>query len=485
MEDRLNVSSPEGITIDYNTIIFDVLREWRTVLMIVVSAGLLTYVLIMGTYRPRYATKTTLVVTATGTYNDIYNNLRTASGSAGNLSKMLNSSVLRTMIAKEMGLESFHGTTQAEIIEDSNLLVLTVEAETPEISFNEMKGILDNYSILSDDLLGNIHLTILEPPKANASPVNSVNPVLTASKVMLVAAAAAILILAILSMMRDTIRTSRDVERKLDTKHLATIHMEKKNRSLLSGFRKDKTSILITNPTTSFRYVETLKKLATRTANLMRDRKARSILISSVTENEGKSTVSANLALALAQEGARILMIDADFRKPSLYKVLNMSDTEFLGLSEYLLEKGEDAEDYNRMVKQIPGSAVSCILNKTAMPQTMEMLSSGKMRALLKKVKEDYDFIIVDTSPMQLVADAEELAEMTDVSMIIVRQHYMEAKVINDKIDSLNGKTHRLIGCVFNYARTGRLGSVGSYAYGYGYGRYGYGYGGHYGKRDE
>jgi len=486
MEDRIGISaSGNGITVDYNSIFHDVIREWMTVLMVMISAGLLTYVLIMGSYKPRYATKTTMVVTATGTYNDIYSNLKTASGSAGNLSNMLNSSVLRTMIAKEMGMDSFHGTTSAEIIPNSNLLVLTVEAESPEISFNEMKGILNNYTILSNDLLGNIRLTILEPPKANASPVNPVNPGILAVKVMVIAAAAAILILALLSMMRDTIRNSGDVERKLDTKLLATIHEERKNKSFLSRFKKDRTSILIISPTTSFRYVETLKKMANRTANMMRDRKAKAILVSSVTENEGKSTVSANLALALAQEGAKVLIVDADFRKPSLYKVLNMLDEEFLSLSEYLLEAGDSVEDYQKLVKRAPGSTVSCVLNKNAVPQTMEMLSSGKMRELIRRAREDYDYVVVDSSPMQLVADAEELADMTDVSMIVVRQHFIEAKQINDKIDSLNGKNHRLLGCVFNHVKSGRFGSVGSYAYGYGYGRYGYGYGGHYGKRSE
>ncbi len=485
MEERIAVSSPGGITVDLNSILHDVLREWLTVVLITVSAGLLTYVLTMNAYKPRYATRTTMVVTATGTYNDIYNNLRSASNSAGNLSRLLNSSVLRTMIAKEMGMDAFHGTTRAEIIPNSNLLVLTVEAETPEISFHEMKGILNNYTILSDDLLGNIRLTLLEPPRANASPVNPINPGILAVKVMAAAAAAAILLLAFLSMLRDTVRSSGDVERKLDTRLLATIHMEHKNKSFFARFRKDKTSILITNPTTSFRYVETLKKLANRTANLMRDRKARSLLVTSVTENEGKSTVSANLALALAQEGASVLLVDADFRKPSLYKVLNMAEVEFTGLSEYLLEEGEEVSDYGRLVHKAPGSGVSCILNKNAMPQTMEMLSSGRMRAIIRRACEDYDYVIVDSSPMQLVADAEELADMTDVAMIVVRQHFMEARQINDKIDSLNGAGHRLLGCVFNYASSGRFGNIGSYAYGYGYGRYGYGYGGHYGKRDE
>ena len=130
----------------------------------------------------------------------------------------------------------------------------------------------------------------------------------------------------------------------------------------------------------------------------------------------------------------------------------------------------------------MPGTTLDCILNKNAMPQTMEMLSSSRMRDLLAIVRKRYDFVIVDSSPIQLVADAEELADMVDASMIVVRQHFVEARQINDGIDSLSSRKNKVIGCVFNYAHSGRFGSVGSYAYGHGGYGYGYGYGGHYDK---
>ena len=278
--------------------------------------------------------------------------------------------------------------------------------------------------------------------------------------------------------MRDTIRNSRDVERKLDTRLLASIHREQKAKSLRARFKKDKSPILITNPMTSFRYVETIRKLASRTANMLQERNAVSLLITSITENEGKTTIAANLALAMAEEGKKVLLIDADFRKPSLYKVFNMKNAVFTGLSKYLLHD-MDLESVKDIVQTVPGTTLDCILNKNAMPQTMEMLSSTRMRDLIRHMENEYDYILVDSSPMQLVADAEELADMVDASMLVVRQHFVEARLINDGIDSLNGREKRMIGSVFNYAYSGRFGSVGSFAYGY---SSRYGYGGHYDK---
>ena len=106
---------------------------------------------------------------------------------------------------------------------------------------------------------------------------------------------------------------------------------------LRARFKKDKSSILITNPVTSFRYVETIRKLASRTANMLQERNAVSLLITSITENEGKTTIAANLALGMAEEGNRVFADRRGLRKLALYKVLNMKEAEFTGLSEYLL----------------------------------------------------------------------------------------------------------------------------------------------------
>lgn len=481
MEERNEIGSSWGGNIDYYNIIRDVAREWSTIVIIVLSSCMIAYMAVAGTYRPVYRAQTTMVVTATGTYNDIYNNLKSASGSTESFSRLLNSSTLRTMVAKEMGQETFSGTAKAEVLSGSNLLVLTVEADSPKTAFLEMKGILQYYSVLTSRLIGNVHLTILEPPKASGTPVNPLNARIIVTKVFVIVLAVVLVLLAIISSLRDTVRNSRDVERKLDAKLLTSVHREKKTKSLLPWARKDKSSILITSPVTSFRFTETIKKLASRTMNTLTERHAKSLLISSLAENEGKSTIAANLALGIAQGNTRVLLIDADFRKPALYKVLNMQEAKFTGLSDYLLSD-KSIDETEGLVVRVPGTTLDCILNKNAMPQTMEMLSSSRMRDLLAIVRKRYDFVIVDSSPIQLVADAEELADMVDASMIVVRQHFVEARQINDGIDSLSSRKNKVIGCVFNYAHSGRFGSVGSYAYGHGGYGYGYGYGGHYDK---
>lgn len=469
MEERLSSSSRGSV--NYYSILKDIARQWLTILLITASVGMLTHVIISHRYRPVYQTKTTMVVTKIGTDNNAYQNLYSASDSAKRFTQILNSSILQKLVAEEIGLSYFHGTTEAENISKSNLLVLKVNAESPSISFREMKSILENHPIVSKEMMGDIHLTVLEPPEVATAPIAELDTKKSMIRSMAITAFLMALLMGFFSAMRDTIRSNKDVELKLDANLLATIYHEKKYRSIFR-LRKSKKGILITDPTTSFRYVETIRKLAARVTNRMDERGAKTLVITSIMENEGKTTVAANLALAMSQQGKKVMIIDADFRKPSIYLILNMKDEEFTSFSEVLAGEVE----MKQLIKRIPGTQLYAILNKNASPQSMEMFSTGRIRKIIAACRSMLDYVVIDTPPMQLVADAEEMGSIVDAAVLCVRQHMVEAKDINDAIDVLNGDKKKMLGVIFNDVNL-----AGSNMTSIGY-NYGYGYGGHYGQ---
>ena len=465
---------------DWYCIVTDVANEWLSILLLTVTAGILSYIVLTNIHPLDYATSSTMVVTnyteevraGTSSGTEVYDNLNSSADNASRLKNILESSGLRATVAKELGLKRFVGQTSAKTLGDSNLLEITVRTDSPYISYKEAESILNNYMLFSGDLVGGTELTVLERPKVQEKPEHPLEnvkyAVILAGIVFVLICAA----LAYLSIRRDTIHNSDEVESKIDARLLATIMHENKYRKGKKKIAGEKSSILITDPVTSFGYAESMRKLAARIINEMSDRQQKVLLIASAMENEGKSTVAANIALAMSQINKRVVLADMDFRKPSLYKVLNLKDCEFKSLGDALLERTgnsllEDFETAHSLLYNVPGTDLNVVLNRKAVSQAVEKHSEA-ISDILEELKKEADFIIIDTAPIGIVSDAEELAAMADTSIIVVRQHWVEARDINDTIDALGGRDH-MLGCVFNNAQKSGV-SSGPAGYGYGYG---------------
>lgn len=459
--------TPSGMQrIDYYGIMRDVAANRVVIILLALAMGLFAFSYKSLTYHPQYETEAVFVVSNTGTSNNVYLNLQSAQETAANFQGILNSNILRKTVAEELDMKSFQGTANARSIEGTNLMVLTVRAGDPRTSYAEMMGILENYKDVSAKIIGRVVLTTLRAPTVPSEPANPMNAVKPAIIVALLTAAALILLLGFLSLKATTIRTEYDIVDKLDVNRLATITHEK--------YSADLDSLLVTDPTVSFHYVETMQKLARRVMSRMDAKGAKSILITSVMANEGKSTVAANLALSMALSNKKVVLIDCDFRNPSQYKVLRLGDTEFTDLGSYLIE----GKDVTKLPVFLAQTGLITILNKKPYANSTELLSSPAFRAVLDACVRNADYVVIDTSPMAFVADAEEMISEIDMSALVIRQDVSEARDINDAVDVLRYSTDSMIGCIFNDVLLPSRGASGSYGYGSG----SYGYGGSYGS---
>ena len=468
MAELRGTESIQNFHLDGYTIVKDILKEWKTILIIAVTALLFAYSYQYVKYTETYTMTTTFTVSTRGAGNNVYSNQNSAYDTASTMTQILNSSLLQKKVAEAIGLDYMPGKVTAEVIEGTNLMTLKVSETSPQLSYRVMRAVRDNYNTISESLLGNVVLDVLQESEIPTAP-----DVAFAPKSLMVKAFAGALVLMLLligafSAFKDTIRREKEVERKLDAKLLGTLCHENKYKSFASRVHKKKTGLLVINPTVSFRYSESVKKLASRVRSKMKQKNAKILLVTSVLENEGKSTVAANLALALADESKRVLLLDGDFRKPSLYKLFHVDPSEIVNFGEIL--NGKSAGDH--LIYEVPGIDLKLILNSVSYPDSTEMLSEGLLKRVLDFLKENLDYIIIDSSPMALVADSEEMMNMVDASLLVVRQHTAFVRDINDAIDVLNGRSMKLLGCVFNDVG-GQDMSV------HGYGGYG-GYGGKY-----
>ena len=113
------------------------------ILLLSASMSLFAYVYVGRNYHRQYEASSTFIVSGKGSNNNVYSNLNTTTEMASRFSEILNSSILQKKVAEEMNMNSFPGTATAEVVEETNLLVLSVQADSPEMAFRLNKAIMN------------------------------------------------------------------------------------------------------------------------------------------------------------------------------------------------------------------------------------------------------------------------------------------------------------------------------------------------------
>lgn len=457
------------IHINWFIIARDILRNLVVIILISLIVAGIAYLVKENTHTPKYQTRTTFLVSSAD--GSSYNNKTSL---ATLMQEVMDSHLLKKIMAQDLGLESttVPATITTTVQSDVNIVNVTVTADTPRMAFLVMDSLTENYSQVSDHLMEGLVLDILEPARIPTVSTSQTGARELFKTAFLYAFCILVVCVAVLSYVRDTVKSEQDIKDKLDTPLFATIYREYGKR------RKDKKSILITGVNVSFSFVETFKKIRTRIEYEAHKNQCRVIMVTSVMENEGKSTVAANIALALAQKSEHVVLVDADFRKPAQYKVLDAGTRE-AGLGEVLQGKSS-LEDVMRLYE--PGS-LYCLYNYKAYRNSSEMLLSKEMKELIELLREKMSYVIIDTPPTSMVTDAEIVSRYADGSLLVVREDRAVCAEINDTIDMLSGNKSKLLGCIYNFAERG-FGRFVQGGTGYGnygkYGKYGnYGYGGY------
>ena len=258
------VEQMELIPINVSIILRDVLKRWYLIVVAALLAGMIAYTASDLLYTPVYSTTTTFVVSVQGSSTTVYQNLSATSNLATVFSEVLNSSLLRSAILEKLGMTSFDGTITASAVEETNLLTMNVTASNPRTAFLVTQAVIENHQLVSYQVLGDTILEVLQAPKVPVSPLNHKASLSYMKKAVVLAAAAVICLLAFFSCKRDVIRSKQEAEKKLDCRILGEIGHEQKYKTLGAAMRRRKTSIMITNPTSSFLFVETIRKLRRR-----------------------------------------------------------------------------------------------------------------------------------------------------------------------------------------------------------------------------
>lgn len=484
-EKELTPYEPELLSFDPIVLVRDVLKRWLLIVVVAVCVGVGAYIYADYSYTPMYKSSATLVVTNRSTATTVYDNLSSTSELAGVFGEVLNSSILRKKVLEEVGITSFGGSISASTISNTNLLTITVTSGDPKLAFQVLQAVLEHHDVLTYQILGNITLDVLQNPTVASAPYNSSDAMETMCYAMIAAAVVVCGILLLMSLQRDAVRSRKEAESKLNCWCLGEIQHERKRMSLKDLLTRKKKSILVTNPETSFGYITAVGRLCRRIEQHMHGGKV--LMITSIMENEGKSTVAVNIALSMAAKNKRVLLVDGDLHKPACRKILEHDVP-----AHYLSEVVEGTVSLAEAVEIDKRSGMDVLYSKnSSVEESARIVSSMGMARLLEQARQSYDFVVIDQPPMSMTTDPETMMELADASVLVTCQNVPTARALNRAIAALQRGRAKLLGCVLNNVRStfltkGDAQSVANGAYGFGYNGYNRGEGyskyGRYGK---
>ena len=231
---------------------------------------------------------------------------------------------------------------------------------------------------------------------------------------------------------------------------------------------------LITKDDLDYRANEAYKTLRTNIQFCGTDIKV--ITFTSCTPNEGKSSVSFNLAISFAEVGKRVILVDADLRKSVLVGRYKVGEIEY-GLTHHL----SGQKELNDILRKTDIENFDIIFSGSYSPNPAEILNHDRFNAMIDKLREDYDYVIIDTPPLGSVIDSAIVAKISDGVVIVVEANAISYRFAQSVKEQLDKTGCRILGAVINKIPMEKNGYYGKY-YGKYYSKYYGKYYGTYGK---
>ena len=431
-------------------------RFWKQWIIFIIVCMLLFFGIQRVSYTPMYHANASFAVQTAGgdTRNEVSSSYGFSynAGTADQIGKtfpyILESTLFKERLKQHIGAEEINGTILANVIENSNLVTLTVDSNNPKDAEKVLKGVLEIYPEISQYVIGKTQFNIVEDAVVQEQPYNKPNDI----KNLLEGAGIGIIIgvfaFAIYAFTRKTIRNVEDLKNAVNTGCLAMIPEVEQN--------KQDCDILSDEMDPG--YVENFLSLQNQVEYFLKKENKKVLMVTSTGPMEGKTTISWNLALAMAQRGKKVILFDGDFRKADPNG--KIKDTIQKDTLESMIQNNIPLE---KVLKYDSEKGIYIFSVKEKLNNPIPIIESEKMKKLFADMRDFADFVIIDTPPCGILADAENFYEYVDSLLYVVRQDWTDETKIVDAIQEFPEHGNKLIGCVLNRVKKGFVG------YGYGY----------------
>ncbi|MCF0229403.1 MAG: polysaccharide biosynthesis tyrosine autokinase [Parasporobacterium sp.] len=466
---------------------------WLFIVLAVIIGGAVFLKSFTG-YKPMYKASATFtvktrsnLVNGTDSYSFYYDR-STANLLSGTFPYILESNLLQEAVCSEMGIETLPATISASSVPNTNMFTLTTTGKDPQVVYDVLIAVINNYPTVAEYVIGNTEMDMILIPTVPEEPYNRFEYRDKTLKGALIGLALAAVWVVIYAIFRKTIRKKADIQQQLNQKCLGVVpdvYFKKYKRDI-------DTRVMWTNPRIGSGFLESMRLLRNSVIHACNREKV--LMVTSTAPGEGKSIVSLNLAIALSKAEKKVLLVDADVRCSAFPILLDFDKQEKDGRrAGYLYgRKVLDRTEFYAVL-EIKDEGIHFLTFDIPDKKTGQLFKMHKFKQIIDAVKKDYDFVIIDTPPSGMIADASLIAEAADGALYIIRQDGIRVSRIRSSLDDLIANDTKILGCILNGASSGISGYGDNYGYGYvgsryaakgGYGyKYGYGYGYGYGSR--
>ena len=417
-----------------------------TLYLVLISViGGITYYVKEKTYVPKYTSAVTFIVkpSTSVTADNLGSNYAIISQISKSFPYIIMNDAMRDIIKSETNTVINKEDLSVESLADTNSFTVTVANEDKQLSFDILNTIIKNYSKIGEKVIGDTYINIISEINTLEDPINK-----NISKYYAIGAIIIITIIMFCFFIfyaynKKSIIDKKDLQNKLNLSCLSSIPLVKK-------FNKN--SLLITDKRTPYIVKEQIKKLRIKVEGWNRELGSKVFLVTSSLADEGKSTISINLGLELQEKGYKTLIVDFDFRNPSILNILGYEkDKVKIGL--YDLYEGKITNIDNIIFKDDNTNLDIITSGDVSKHSIKSLINIEKLNDIFNNLRDRYDYIILDTSPSSILSDSSDLSYLADYGIYIVRCDYAPLSVIEDGLDLLSDTGLKFMGCVLNYSK--------------------------------
>lgn len=460
-----NRNSNFTITFEWNSLIKDLIRNCWVIILAAIIAWMSIKVVEKSVYKPSYTSSAVLVVRSKSGTSGMYSNLSASSEMATIFTEVFKQPSLKKLAAENLGYNSFNGTISAAVNGSTNIMNVSVKSDDPEMAFKLLQSVLEVYPKVSEFVFTDAVIDVLSDPKIPSSPSNSV---LTRYRMHIVLLAMVFVagLIVLFSLLRETVKEEKGFTDKIDGEIIGIVSHERPHISFKEKMKKKKRSMLINDAYSSLKFTEDYQRIATKLEYAKKNKGKSVFEILSVAENEGKSTIAANTAIALSNRGYHVALLDLDIRKPSMHKIFDFEQDIGTDLFDAL---SQNVRLNKFTLFRYRKSNLVIAFNKKSRADSSELFQNDALKKCIDVLREKVDFVIIDTPPASVSADAITVSGLVDGVLFVIRTDVVPVQDINDTILSISDAGGKLAGCILNdvYKPFTLFGQMGSDEMGY------------------